>query len=355
MPRHIVFSPISIAIVSIFLGCDSTQFLPPPPAELNDAPVPETSTAAKNTPSSEAAKTRMNPASEPGAAAIKGIELILPRPITLEREKLVHVLRSDAGRRKLVFRLEAPKSGDAMTSDQMVQAIRKAAERKCAIVVEPIDSPAVCEALRDAQKRGSVVLSFDSSMECLRDPPPVHSIEFTGFSERAKELVTIAVAEAETRHFAADRPIVVLENLATYSYGKARLESLEGALRASKLPFDTVRFEGDHNQAQAAMKTYLETHPKPRIVLAHDHEALAAGFELLQAAQRKNASEFVVAGYAMYDVREGFSLVDDVVACIVQDVDAFSRTVVRTIHELADGKKVRDRTELNLELVRLRK
>ena len=346
---------------SLWAGCESNPFVPPRPPELDVKPAGGTYKTEDIRPSGATKTDLSGPTgqsllSESTAnPRIKGIELILMRPETIDREYLTQIVRKEAGKRKLTFRLTKPELGEPMSAARVAQAIRKAADLRYAVILEPLDAAEVCDALQSFQSTGLGMLLLDQPLSCPGQAISTHTVQFTGFFDRGEAIVRAALEETVGEVSPGNGPITVLRNRSIDAYTNQRRKSLTDALEKRKLPFDIVEFEGSESEAHLRLMAHLKTHNKrPIIVLAEDHRGLLGGFRAHEELTKERQPAFILAGYALMDIRTGFP---GHIACVgfaYQDLDDYSRKAAEIVINISNGKTVPLTYESELPFVRTR-
>jgi ABC-type sugar transport system substrate-binding protein len=334
-------------------ACDSADFAPPP-AELANGPTAgadrpwdvRSGTPARERPKTDAsAPDAISGGPRPG---IRGIELVLARPATTDRDYLIQVLRKEAGKRKLSFRVSTPEPGEA----KMALAIKKGAENGYGLIVEPRGDAEFCEAVRSFRQSGLGLVLLDDPISCSDGPWQDYRIRFVGFKEQGSAIVQATIDDAAASGFPTDGTVALLQNQTTDVYSGQRTSSLIEALRGRKRPFDAVPFDGSRSDAHTQLMAYLNSHPKTSIVLADDHTGLLGGFKAHGELIEKGLRAFVLGGYALSDVRKGFP---GHVACVgfaYQDLDQYCRKAADLVWGASTGKTMPGAVDVPLIFVR---
>ena len=261
-------------------------------------------------------------------------------------------MRKEAGKRGLSFRLTKPESSEPMTTARLVEAIGKAADLRYALILEPRSVPEVCEAIRGFQATGLGLLLLDEKLSCSGPAGSAHQILFGGFRTGGEAIVQAAVDEAAIQAYPADGPIAVMRNRTQDAYSSQRQKSLAEALERRKRRFDQIEFEGSESEAYLHLMDYLKTRRKQVIVLADDHHGLLAAYRVHAELARQGRPTFILAGYALLDVRVGFPGHAACVGFANQDLNVYSRKAVEIVLDLSRGKSVPLQFECELSFVR---
>jgi ABC-type sugar transport system substrate-binding protein len=361
MNRPNRFKLILFVVTSgLWAGCESSSFAPPRPPELDARTAGGTNRAEAIRPPGDIKADDSGPDGRSLASdstptpRIRGIDLILTRPNTIDREYLTQIVRKEAGKRMLSFRLTKPEPGEPTSAAWMARAIRKAAELRYAVILEPLDAPEVCEALRMFQTTGLGILLLDDPHSCPGPSVSTHRIRFTGFSDCGEAIVRTALEEATVQELPADQSIAIVRNRLTDAYSSQRQDSVTDALKMRKRLFDIVEFEGSQSEAHLRLIDYLKTHPKRPIVLALDHPGLLGAYKAHAELSTQKRPAFVLAGYALSDVRTGFPGHTACVGFAYQDLDVYSRKAAEIVVSLSNGKSVPLMFESELPFIRTR-
>jgi DNA-binding LacI/PurR family transcriptional regulator len=340
-------------------GCNSGSFLPPPPPELSHAPEVVSNPFAGRTPSPPEAAS---PAVAGRKAAVrrsvgtaKIVELILSRAPNGDRVYLEQALRRELGKVQIVFRTvepkapePAPKSGPVPTfrPAQLVEAIRAAVERGVAgLIVEPLEDPAVVDALYDADARGASVLLLDRSVPA-RGGKALHSVGYAPFAGPGRQIVQATLEAARMLGQSGDGRIIILHDRSADLDDAERREALAEPLKAAGKSFDVIAFEGDPVQAADALRTSLEFDPKVAIVLADDTNGMSAAYQVWSNRKNTDAPEFLFAGFLAYDYRAASELLSRAIAFSDRSVETFATKTFQAISGLLSGKPVDQHIEV---------
>jgi hypothetical protein len=153
-------------------GCgDGNPFVPPPPAELSALADPKSAPSA--TPS---------------------ISLILGPESSTQRDEWVQAARLEAAKSRVYFTVLRQLPTDS--SKRQADLIR-AALRSDVVIVEPVDDPAVGEAIREVRGKGQKVLLAGRGVPIPGQEGPIPAVAFAPFEESARRLVAAAFKEAK--------------------------------------------------------------------------------------------------------------------------------------------------------------
>lgn len=208
------------------------------------------------------------------------------------------------------------------------------------LIVEPLDDPAVTDAISDAANRGIAVLLLDRPVP-VRGGKPIPRVEYTGLADAGRQIVA-DVLEAD-RTLKRDHPgrAVILHHRSDDPYSESGLASLLGPLQGSGKKTEIVAFEGDIDRAIAALRKSLDADPAIDILLADDKYGMAAGIDLRTEWTKAGRPGFLVAGYASYDSRTP-EVLSRVRNFADRSVDAYCMKTFQAIRSLLDGKPVGD-------------
>jgi ABC-type sugar transport system substrate-binding protein len=331
----------AMAAIMVTSGCDSTAFVPAPPPELK-RPLESSFAATYDGPAgSEASPVPVAGKSDGkrpnGSSRI--VELILARPPDTDRDYLALALRRELGKARIMFRLTQPDSGAASSPEQVAPAIRAAVGRGVAgLIVEPLEDPAVIDALYDAAGRGVAVLLLDRSVPA-RDGKTIPRIEYVAVADVGRQIVE-DVLEAD-RSFHRTRPgrVVILHHRSDDPSSERYLASLFGPIKASGRTPEVIAFEGDSARAAEALRKSLEADPNLDILLADDSSGTAAAHQVHVDWVKAGHPEFVFGGYSPYDTRTP-ELLTRVQAFGNRSVESYAMKTAKTIRSMLDGNAV---------------
>jgi ABC-type sugar transport system substrate-binding protein len=346
---------LSLGTLGMGLGCDSSSFVPSRPPELATSTTSPYNSAPAAAPSAAAAGTSVA-ATEvvlavPKTARARMVELLLARPPELDRSYLEQFLRRYSGLKKCAFRAVKPQDAP-MTPEHYASEIRAAANRSTgALVLEPIDSPEVLDALREAVSRGLGIVLLDSPLPATPPAKFYPYVTFDGFTEAAKQIVQIVAEDAKSMRLPADGTILLLENREKDHYSRYRLESITDALKAAGRAYDQVSFGGLQEGAGQAVLGHLEAHPKVTIILADDEFGVAGAFEAKQKWLRKNHAGFAIAGYAACDARMADEVKRNVQGLADRNIEGYAQKVVQIAVDLMEARPVSEGNIVNIPIV----
>jgi ABC-type sugar transport system substrate-binding protein len=287
------------------------------------------------------------------AGTAKIVELILARPTNADRMYLVQALRREMGKAKILFRTVEPQATETgkqpaqpLTPAELAEAIRTAVANGAAgLIVEPLEEPAVLDALYEADARGVAVLLLDRSLPA-RGGKPLHSVGYMPFTEPGRQIVQAALDAAGLLGQLEGHRIILLHDRSTDAYDAERLAALADPLKAAGKSFDVLEFDGSPAQAAAALRTALDIDPKVAIVLADESNGMIAAYQVLSDRKKTNAPEFLFAGFAAYDYRSSTDLLGRAIAFSDRSVESYATKTFQTISRLLDGKPLDERVEV---------
>jgi hypothetical protein len=354
MKRWIWLAFLGIVSVLSGSGCDSTTFVAPPPAELAE-PEPANGAAGSRSavlprlPSNTSAPVS-NTAEVDGRRSTGGgprvAELILAKPPNPDRIYLTSALRRDAGRAKMLIRISQPAPGESSSPERLAKAISLATVRgSAALIIEPIDDPAVLDQIDEAQSKGLAILLLDRPLR-PRGGKSIPVLRYESFEKLGRQIVQTAL-DAATR---ADRlghgRIVVLQNRTSDPYSAERLASLTDALKAAGQPYEILAFQGEAAAATAALRPLLTAASGVALVLAEEDQGLTGSRHLLAPPGTTADPEFVLAGYGSYDLFQSDYVVLNCSGYGDRCVGQYAKSVFNTVRGLIEGKPVGDRIEV---------
>jgi ABC-type sugar transport system substrate-binding protein len=341
-------------------GCDSDSFVPPPPAELSKRPdtaigslsgdridpAPPASRSASSKSTSRAARPRRT--TSVGSARI--IELLLARPDDDDRNYLIQVLRREAGKARVVFRIVQPESGASFSTEVMAKEIRAAVARGVSgLIVEPLDGPAIDDALHEAVNQGMSVLLLDRPVASAGGRS-IPFIRYGPLPEAGRAIVQAALEAVALFHRAEPGRIILLHHSSTDAYADEQMSSLTDSLRAAGKSFSLIEFQTDALQAVDLLKKSLAADPRLDLVLADDHAGMAGAQQALTEWTDSGHPTFLVAGYLSYDIRTSTEMVRNATAYGDRSVESFGVKTFQTIQSLLDEKSVGDRVDVAISI-----
>lgn len=341
------FAAGSAAILVAFLlaavsGCDSDSgsFVPPPPRPESGAPIG--SGQARTDRIAPRTATAADPAESPrprGSAPI--VELILARPADTDRQYLIVALRRELGLIRSVFRLDEPEPGQGASPARLAGAIRSAVGRGVSgLLVEPLDDPAVVDALYEANGRGVAVLLLDRPVP-PRDGRTLPRVEYQAIADIGGQIAADCLEADRSYHRTSSGRAIILHHRVDDAYVDRCLAALRDPLKAAGKPIQTLEFEGGAEKATEVLRRALEDDPKMDILLADDAYGLAGARTIYLEWAREARPEFVFAGFAPYDNRSP-ELLSHVQAFGNRSVETYAIRAARAMRSLLDGKKVDD-------------
>jgi ABC-type sugar transport system substrate-binding protein len=351
---------MAVALAGLVLGpgCDSASFMPPPPPELTEATGVGTGPLAGPAPAPATGSPALAARKDVTKAALgsaKIVELILARAPDPDRIYLEQALRRETGKARIVFRIVEPKSAETekdqvqprpFPAARVAEAIRGAIGHGISgLIVEPVDDPAVVDALYQARGRGVSVLTLDRAVP-PRGGQTIPFVRYTSFAVPGRELVQAALEASKLLGTPQIGRILVLHRRVADPYADERLKSLVDPLKAAGKPFEQVEFEGDHEAGIVALRKALDADPKVAIILADDGQGMAACVRTLSQWKASNHPAFLFAGYLAYDYRSASDLITQGVAFADPSVETYATQAFQAMHSLLEGKPVGERIEV---------
>jgi hypothetical protein len=275
----------------------------------------------------------------PGAA--RTVEFILARPANADRDYLELALRREMGKGRIMFRANQPEPGESASAPRLAGAIRSAVDRGVAgLIVEPLDDPAVIDALYDAEGRGVAVLLLDGAIP-PRNGKTIPRVEFVAVDDVCRQIAE-DVLEAN-RNFHRTRPgrAIILHHRADDPYLDRCRAAMLGALKAAGKPTEEIAFEGKAETAQEALEKSLKADPNIDILLADDAYGMAAAYAVQGPRVKAGHPEFLLGGIAPYDSRTP-ELLGRAQAFGDRSVEAYATKVAQGIRGRLDRKAVDD-------------
>jgi len=283
------------------------------------------------------------------------VELILAKAPDSDRLYLAQAQRREMGKAKIVFRTVEPKPLEtdpnanrppSFTPAQLAEAIRKAVEHGASgLIVEPLEDPAVLDALYEADGRGVAVLLLDRPV-APRAGKSLHTIRYASFAEPGRQIVQTTLDAAKLLGRQQGGRILILHNRSADPYATERLKSLVDPVTAAGKSADVIEFEADSGRGVAALQSSLAADPKVAIVLADDDQGMSVCLRVLSELRNASRPEFLVGGYLAYDYRTASDAMGQAVAFADRSVESFATKTFQTMLSLLDGKPVGERVEV---------
>ncbi len=254
---------------------------------------------------------------------------------------LDRALRRELGKARITFRRVDPDSQEPSSPEALAAAIRAAAERGVAgLIVEPLDRPAVIDALYDALGRGCVVLLLDEPVPALAGKTIPH-VEYTGLADAGRQVVAdIVNVDGKLKRTGPSR-VFVLHHRSDDPYMDRCLASLVEPLRAAGKRPEVVAFERDADRAIAALRKALGADRRIDIVLADDNYGITAAINIRREWAQAIRPEFLIGGYSPYDNRTP-EMLRYVRSFADRSVESYAVRTFQAIRSLLDGKPVGD-------------
>ena len=332
-----------LAAMALSSGCDSASFVTPPPPELKkqidsgfaanyDRPGPVTESPV---PAGGKAESRR----PPGAARI--VELILARPGNADRDYLQLALRREMGKGRIMFHPVQPDPGTSASPAWLAGSIRSAVHRGVAgLIVEPLDDPAVIDALYDADGRGVALLLLDRAIP-PRNGKTIPRVEFVFIDDVGRRIAEDVLEADQSLHRTRPGRAILLHHRADDPYLDRCHAAMLRAIKASGKPAEEIAFEGGSEKAEEALEKSLARDPNIDILLTDDAYGMAAGYKIQGPWAKAGHPEFLLAGFAPYDTRTP-ELLARAQAFGDRSVEAYAMKVARAIRDRLDRKAVDD-------------
>jgi ABC-type sugar transport system substrate-binding protein len=330
-------------------GCDSDSFVPPRPSEVvGEPPAVTTPWNASNSP--DLSTRRDGKASLPRA---KTVELILCRAQTGDRQLMEQVLRRELGKARISLRMTKAEGAEAGSANLLVEGIQAAVSRGVALLVlEPLDTPEVRVALREAETRGVAILLLDQPLPSRQSNRNLPTLSLTGFPERSKELVVAALEDAGHFGLPSDGTALLVQNRSVDSYSKQRQESISNALKDSGRVFHVLEFEGGRSQAHSILVDYLKAHPQVCVILTEEDYGLGAAVDVHRALSNLGLHEFILGGYASYDLRIDPEVARRCAGFVERSLADYAVKISELARAAMEGKPLPERTNIDMLFVR---
>jgi ABC-type sugar transport system substrate-binding protein len=307
-------------------GCgDGNPFVPPPPAELSALADPKSAPSA--TPS---------------------ISLILGPESSTQRDEWVQAARLEAAKSRVYFTVLRQLPTDS--SKRQADLIR-AALRSDVVIVEPVDDPAVGEAIREVRGKGQKVLLAGRGVPIPGQEGPIPAVAFAPFEESARRLVAAAFKEAKESGLPADGHVLILIKEGTGA--EPLVGPIEAAAKAAGGREVVIfRFKGDYTEGLKMIQERIKADPKITILLTVDQEGLTGAVAAIEAL--KETRSFSLAAVASLDQSLAESFYTQCAGLVNRNLGLFGRDAVQQALRLARGEKVPDLVEIPLSFESLR-
>ncbi len=322
--------PVALTIIvgTVFPGCDSESFLPPPPVA----------------DSAEDSKEKK----------LISVEFVLTRDDDPTHLLWSQVARSEAGNLGLMFNVSSPQPGEP--ASRQAELIRKAvANGVSALIVEPANAPEVVEALESAREKGIAVVLIDkplpeSASEAARAAFPL--VTHPGFDETARAIADALVSDAKRLKFSPKGPAVILMNLQSDRYAQRRVAALETALRAAGVDvLPVIKFDGVPDEAKAAVLAAIKKRPEICMVAAENDQGVSGAAGILFDSK---SHTFLLAGYVGYDSNAALGGMGVCSATVELNERGLARTALSTALKILRGEKVASRLEIRMPVRRVK-
>lgn len=301
---------LSVLGLSILGGCDSGSFVPPP--------TPGLESIGQTT----------------AAPATLTLAMILDPRDTPERVTWVAAARQEAGLARAGLIVDRPKPGEPASAQAAL--IRKAAGPggASALIVEPMDDPAVSEALRDARAAGTPVVVLGRKL-ASRDPAaPFASVAHPPASETAGALVTALMADAKGSGASPGGHALIPLNTGSGPGTEEMAAALAEALKAAGVTkVESAPFKGDYEAAFKALSARLEADREVAFLLAPEDQGLAGALKAYDAVKASRPLGMV--GLTTVDRTVNPSFLTNCAAIADRNVSSLSRQAVLLALRLA--------------------
>ncbi len=348
---------LTLLVLGLALGCDSSSFVPPRPAELirstatPDRVIAKSASPAPATAATGARGTKSAP--KAGTARVRLVELLLARPANLDRLYLEQYLRRDTGLSKCAFRSEMPKENEPCGPERLAREIRAAADRTTGVLMlEPIDAPVVRDALHEAEAKGLAIVLLDAPLPSSSPGKSYPYVAFQPFEPVSQKLVETLADDAKRLRLPPHGEALVIKDIAQDCADPDRLNSIKKALQAAGHPFEVIEVEASVPKAAIEpLRRKFETSPKVTIAVADHEYPLQAAFEARDQWRGAGKHAVALGGYAACDARLD-SLSKALSECIVdRNTEGYARKALQVALDLMDGKPVAERNEIELRLI----
>ncbi|MBV8488303.1 MAG: substrate-binding domain-containing protein [Planctomycetaceae bacterium] len=347
---------LTLLLMGLALGCDSSVFVPPRPAELIRSTATPDRAIARSASSAPVAAT-----SNPGARSVSKssvararlVELLLARPANLDRLYLEKYLRRDAGLNKCTFRSEMPEENEPSGPERLAREIRAAVDRTTGVlIVEPIDAPAVRDALHEAEAKGLSIVLLDAPLPSLSPGKSYPYVAFQPIAPVSRKLVETLADDAKWLHLPPHGKALVIKDNDEDCLDPDRLESIKKALQEAGYPFEIVEVVASvPNEAIELLRKKFETSPNVTIAVADHEYSLQAAFEGRDRWRGPGKHAVALGGYAACDARLD-SLPKALSECVIdRNTEGYARKALQVALDLMDGKPVAERNEVELRLI----
>ena len=233
-----------------------------------------------------------------------------------------------------------PESAVTFSPAALANEIRAAVGRGASgLMVEPMDDPAVVDALYEAVDQGMAVLLLDRQV-ATRGGKSIPFIRYGAIPESGRRIVNGTLEAAKLFHGTESGRIVVLHHISIDPYADERLKSLTDPLEAAGKSFSMVEFAGDANQGVDLLKKSLAAGPKVDMVFADDDAGIKAAQHVLAERVQSNQPTFLFSGFLGYDIRIATDVVRQATVYGDKSVETFGIKAFQTAQNLMDGKPV---------------
>ncbi|MGE3818156.1 MAG: hypothetical protein AB7I30_01860 [Isosphaeraceae bacterium] len=261
-------------LLIVVCGCGENGFVTPPPPEL---------TALGNADSTPP----------------HSIELILAPESTRDNEAIGLAMRREAARRTHFFHLSRPSPGDP--PERQATLIRHAASQpRPILLVEPIDSPEVFEALREVRARGTPVVAIgrrvmtaaagsSPSSDSSNDQTTISIVDFAKDDTPIRELVGLVLRDVRATELSPDSHALIVA-MDTRSPGiDTAIATIRSALESSGFhEHEIASIQGDLEKDGRLVTERVAADPRLGLVFALEVDgvnAAMAAYETLKTSR----------------------------------------------------------------------
>ncbi len=299
-----------MALVST--GCDSGDFVPPPPPELRGAEGVSSPGPASGFGTAKSDLLGV------AAAGLKHIEVILNADVDIdELEAQKAAARTQAGydkaRAQIVVPGEVSESGGKSEATPRSQAelVRQAIARHPqpqALIVEPANpaDPDLARAIQEARAAKVPVvlvgrpLSVSAGAQGASSGPSPILVTPPPFAESARDLVAAAIRNAKNANLKPEGGAIFLVSTGGDAFLPDRVAAIRDALKAAGVnAIQEVRFAPNSQIIRKLLIERLKADPKPALVFSFDYLGATGSNEAVRDIAQERP--FIQAGYTSED------------------------------------------------------
>ncbi len=252
----------------------------------------------------------------------------------------------------MAFRLVQPESGNSFSAVALAKEIRAAIGRGVSgLIVEPLEDPAVVDALYEAVDQGMAVLLLDRPV-ASRGGKSIPCIRYGAFPESGRKSSRTPSRPPSCSTVPSSVRIILLHHRSTDPYAAERLNSLADPIKAAGKPFSLIEFEGEPVQAADALRKSLAAEPKLDVVFADDDAGMIATQHVLAEWTKSGHPDFLFAGYVTYDMRTSTEVIRLATAFGDRSVESFGLKSFQTIQSLLDENSVGESVDVPIRVHR---